>query len=164
MGFDTVGMIAKLFNFALLAGTLVYFLRTPFATHLSGRSLQIQSDLVKAAAAKASAAEQSAEIDKKMSALPAELDALRVAGAAEVVAEETRIRQAADAERARLLEQTRREIDVQLKIAERGLVQLTADLAVAVATERLRTTITDADQVRLVDRDLAQVGTTRASR
>lgn len=164
MGFDTVGMIAKLFNFALLAGTLVYFLRTPFATHLSGRSTQIRSDLMKAAAAKASAAEQLADIDKKMSALPAELDALRFAGAAEVVAEEARIRRAADAERARLLEQTRREIDVQLKIAERKLLQLTADLAVAVAAERLRTTITDADQVRLVDRYLAQVGTTRASR
>ena len=33
-----------------------------------------------------------------------------------------------------------------------------ADLAVAVASERVRTTITDADQVRLVDRYLVQVG------
>ena len=54
-------MIAKLFNFALLAGTLVYFLRSPLATYLSDRGTQIRSDLVKAADMKQSAAAQLAD-------------------------------------------------------------------------------------------------------
>jgi F0F1-type ATP synthase membrane subunit b/b' len=50
-----------------------------------------------------------------------------------------------------LLEQARREIEIQLKVAERELVRLAADLAIAVAAERVRNTITAADQRRLVD-------------
>jgi F-type H+-transporting ATPase subunit b len=157
-GSPFVGLIAKLFNFALFAGTLVYFLRSPFAGYLSDRGKQIRSDLVKAAQMKQSAAEQLAKVDAKMAALPGELDALRRSGADEVVAEEARIRQAADAERARLIEQAKRDIDWQLKIAERDLKTHAAALAVDLATTRVKATITDADQLRLVDRYVAQVG------
>ena len=41
-------MIAKLVNFSILVGTLVYFLRSPFNEYLSNRKTQIRSDLVKA--------------------------------------------------------------------------------------------------------------------
>ena len=156
-GSPVVGMIAKLFNFALLAGTLVYFLRSPLATYLSDRGKQIRSDLVKAAGMKQSAAEQLAKIDAKMAALPGELDALRKTGAQEVAAEEARMRQAAEAERTRLIEQSTRDIDWQLKIAERDLRQHAGARAVDLATKRVKATITDADQVRLLDRYVSQV-------
>ena len=151
-------MSAKLVNFALLAGTLVYFLRSPLATYLSDRGTQIRSDLVKAADMKQSASAQLAQIDAKMAALPGELDVLRKTGAQEVAAEEARIRQAAQAERARLMEHATRDIDWQLKIAERDLQKHVGGLAVDLATKRVRATITAADQLRLVDRYVAQVG------
>jgi F-type H+-transporting ATPase subunit b len=157
-GSPMVGMIAKLFNFALFAGTLVYFLRSPVATYLSDRGKQIRADLVKAADMKQSATEQLAKVDAKMAALPGELDALRASGAEEVAAEEARIRQAAEAERVRLIEQAKRDIDWQLRIAERDLKRHAAGLAVDLATKRVKATITDADQLRLVDRYVAQVG------
>ena len=69
-----------------------------------------------------------------MEALPAELEALRAQGAREIAAEEARIRAAAAAERERLLEQARREIDLQVRVAERDLVSHAADLAVGVAS------------------------------
>lgn len=150
--------IARLFNFALLAGTLFYLLRSPLAVYLAGRSTQIRERLVKASDMRTTAAAEQAAIAEKMKSLPAELDALRKAGAEEVAAEETRIRQAAEAERDRLLEVTRRDIGTQLKLAERALMKQAADLAVKVASERVKTTITDADQIRLVDRYLVQVG------
>jgi F0F1-type ATP synthase membrane subunit b/b' len=153
-----VGMIAKLFNFVLLAGTLVYFLRSPLAVYLSNRSSQIRERLVKARELRAGAAAEQAAVAEKMKSLPAELAALSKAGAEEIEAEEARIRQAAEAERARLLELTDRDINTQLKLAERALTKQAADLAVAVAAERVKTTITDADQIRLVDRYLIQVG------
>ena len=156
-------MAAKLFNFAILAGTLVYFLRSPIATYLSDRGTQIRSDLVKAADMRATAAAQAAAIERKMAALPGELDALRKAGAEEVAAEEARIRTAAEAERARLLEQARREIDSQLKLAERDLVAHTADLAVAVAAKRVKATITAQDQARLVDQYLGRLAAAPAA-
>jgi F-type H+-transporting ATPase subunit b len=156
-GHDIVGMIAKLFNFAVLAGTLVYFLKSPIDGYLRGRGAGIRADLTKAAGMRASAAEQVAAIDRKMAALPAELDALRKAGAAEVAAEEARIRDVAGAERERMLDQARREIDWQLSIARRELTARAAGLAVEIASARVRATITAEDQARLVDRYLGQL-------
>ena len=156
-GNPVVEIIAKLFNFAILAGTLVYFLRSPIATYLRDRGTQIRGDLVKAADMRTSATAQLAAIDTKMAALPAELDTLRKAGAEELAAEESRMRLAAESERARLLDQARREIDAQLKVAQRELLAHTADLAVAIASKRVKATITAADQARLVDRYLGQL-------
>jgi F-type H+-transporting ATPase subunit b len=156
-GSDIVGMIARAVNFAIFAGTLFYFLQSPIRTYLAGRSSQIRSDLVNAAEMRRSAAAQIEEIDRRMKALPGELEALRAQGAEEIAAEEARIAAAAAAERSRLLEQTRREIDVQVRIAERELVSHAADLAVGVAAERIKKNITDDDQKRLIDRYVEQL-------
>jgi F0F1-type ATP synthase membrane subunit b/b' len=56
-----------------------------------------------------------------------------------------------------MLDQARREIESGLRVAQRELKALAAELAVAVATERLARTMTDRDQARLIDRYLAQV-------
>ncbi|MGE5198532.1 MAG: hypothetical protein ACM3H9_02745 [Rhodospirillaceae bacterium] len=162
-GSPILGMVARLVNFALMAGTLVYFLKSPIATYLRDRHTQIRNDLVKAVDMRVSAAAQAAAIERKMAELPAELDALRKAGADEVAAEEARIRHVAEVERARLLEQARREIDSQLKLAERALVARTADLAVGIAARRVKSTITAEDQARLVDRYLGRLAAAPAA-
>ncbi len=156
-GSDVVEMLARLVNFGILAGALVYLLRSPMATYLSSRSDEIRGDLVTAAETRRAAAAQIADIDRRMQALPAELDALREQGAREIAAEDARIRAAAAAERERLLEQARREIDLQVRVAERELVSHAATLAVGVATERIKRGMTDADQQRLVDRYVEQL-------
>ena len=156
-GRGIVDVIARVVNFAVLAGTLVYFLRSPIRTYLADRSGQIRRDLVEAAEMRRSAAVQIEEIDRRMKALPGELDALRAQGAEEIAAEEARIRATAAIERDRLLEQARREIDAQVKVAERELVSHAADLAVGVAAERIKKNITDDDQKRLVDRYVQQL-------
>ncbi len=156
-GGGLVDTIARLVNFAIFAGTLFYFLRSPIRKYLADRSSQVRSDLVNAAELRQAAAAQIAEIDRKMKALPGELEALRAQGAEEISAEEARIGAAAAAERNRLLEQTRREIDLQVKVAERELVSHAADLAVGIASERIKKTITDEDQKRLIDRYVRQL-------
>jgi len=153
--------VARLANFAILVGALVYLLRSPLAGYLSSRGTQIRGDLVNAAEMKQAAAAQIAEIDRKMKALPGELEALRAQGVQEIAAEEARIRAAAAAESERLLEQARREIELQVKVAERELVSHAADLAVGVATERIKQTITDQDRQRLVDRYVDQLGSAK---
>ena len=49
-------IIARLVNFGILAGTLVYLLRSPIAQYLRDRSGQIRADLVNAAEMKKAAA------------------------------------------------------------------------------------------------------------
>lgn len=148
---------AKLVNFGLLVAALVYVLRSPVATYLASRSSQIRQDLVTAAEMRAAATAQLAEIDSRMQALPAELEALKRQGAEDVKAEQARIAQTAAEERTRLLEQTRREIDMRLRIARRELTEHAAVLAVGVAETRIRRSITPEDQIRLVDRYATQL-------
>ena len=156
-GRGLVDVVARVVNFAILAGTLFYLLRSPIRNYLSERGTQIRRDLVEAAETKRAATAQIEEIDRKMKALPGELETLRAQGAQEIAAEEARIQAAAAAERDRLLEQARREIDQQVKVAERDLIAYSADLAVGVASERITKTITDDDHKRLVDRYVQQL-------
>jgi F-type H+-transporting ATPase subunit b len=149
--------IARLFNFAVLAGVLVYFLRTPIGEYLSTRGGQIRQELVTAAELRRTATGQLEEIDRRLAALPAELDALKARGAEDIAAEEVRIAEVAKAERERLLVQTRREIDMRLRIARRELTEHAAQLAVSVAEARIVRTITSDDQLRLLDRYAAQL-------
>jgi F-type H+-transporting ATPase subunit b len=149
--------IAKVVNFAILGGVLFYFLKTPIATYLASRATHIRQDLVTASEVRATATAQLTEIERKMQALPAELEALKAQGAADVKAEQARIAQAAAAERERLIAQTRREIESRLRIARRQLTEHAAELAVKIAEERIKRTITPDDQLRLVDRYAAQL-------
>lgn len=149
--------VARLFNFAILAGVLVYFLRAPLTTHVASRRTQIRQDLVTAAEMRTTAAAQLAAIEEKLAALPGELDALRARGAEDVTAERARIEQAAALDRERLLEHTRREIAMQLRMARRDLTEYAAQLAVDIAHARIVRTITPDDQLRLVDRYAAQL-------
>jgi len=158
-GRGIVDVIARVVNFGILAGTLYYLLRSPIRNYLSDRGTQIRSDLVNAAQMRRDAQAQIDEIDRRMAALPAELEALRTQGAQEIAHEEARIRQAAAAERDRLLAQARRDIDLQVKGAERELVAHAADLAIGVAAGRIKKAMTDDDQKRLVDRYVERLKT-----
>lgn len=150
-------VVARLVNFAILAGVLIALFRSPLADYLKARAEQIRRDLANAATMQAESARQIEEIGRTLQALPAELEALKARGAEEVAAEAARIRQVAEAGRQRLLDQMRREIDMQLRIARRELVRHAADLAVGVAAERITRQMTDADQARLVDEYIERV-------
>jgi F-type H+-transporting ATPase subunit b len=160
-GGEEHGMLASLLwptaNFVVLVGLLWWFFKQPVATYLTDRHQSIRKDLVEAANVKAGAAAQLSEIDRKLQALPAELDALKRRGAEEIAAEEQRISAMAAAERDRLLEQTRREIELQVRLAKRELVEHAAELSIQLASDRIQKTITPADQERLVDRYLETV-------
>jgi F-type H+-transporting ATPase subunit b len=148
---------AKLVNFGIMAAVLVYFLKGPLSVHLASRASHIRQDLVTAAEMRAAATAQLAEIDRRLKTLPAEIEALRAQGARDVVAEQARIAQAAVVERERLIDQTRREIGMRLRVARRELTAHAAQLAVQVAEARIRASITPEDQLRLVDRYTAQL-------
>jgi F-type H+-transporting ATPase subunit b len=151
------GMAWPVANFIIFLGVLYYYLNKPFKEYLAGRSSTIRKDLVEAAELRANANAQLAAIEQKLQALPGELDALRRRGAEEISSEEHRIAVAAAADRDRMLEQTRREIELQVRLAKKEILEHAADLSVQLATERIKKEVTPADQDRLVDRYLSQV-------
>jgi F-type H+-transporting ATPase subunit b len=153
------GLVARVANFVILFGGLAYLLRSPIGSYLASRQDQIRVDLVTAQRTRAEAAAQLEAIGARMQQLPGELAALRRRGGEEIAAEEARIRDMAQADRERLLELTRREIDMQLRAARRELTEHAADLAIGIARARFTREATAADQMRLIDRYLAQVTT-----
>jgi F-type H+-transporting ATPase subunit b len=152
-----MGMGWPVANFIIFVGVIYYFGNGPLKDYLASRSSTIRKDLVEAAELKASATAQLSTIEQKLQALPGELNALRTRGAEEIAAEEKRIAAAAEADRERLLEQTRREIDLQVRLAKKDILEHAADLSMQLATERIKNETTPADQDRLVDRYLDQV-------
>jgi F-type H+-transporting ATPase subunit b len=149
--------VGKIFNFAVLAGGLVYLLRKPFGEYVNRRGVEVRAELTAAEKLKTEASAKIAEIEARMKTLPAELEALGARGRADIAAEEQRIRELAAAEKQRLLDQAAREIDQRVRAAHRELVEHAADLTVDVARTKIQKEITDADRSRLVDRYLSQV-------
>ena len=152
-----MGMGWPVANFIIFIGVIYYFANQPLKDYLAGRSATIRKDLVEAAELKATATAQLAVIEQKLQALPGELNTLRNRGAEDIKAEEARIAAAAAADRERLLEQTRREIELQVRLAKKEILEHAADLSVQLATQRIKTEVTPEDQARLVDRYLDQV-------
>ena len=144
-------------NFAIMVAVLVNLLRVPLTTYLTDRSTSIRRDLVDAAAMKATATEQLSEIDRRMRALPDELASLRARAEAEIQAEEQRIAQQAIADRDRLVDQARKQMDVQVRMAKRELTEHAANLAVDLATRAVEQDTTADDHARLVNRYVSQV-------
>lgn len=152
-----MGMGWPIANFIIFVGVLYYFLNQPLKDYLAGRHSTIRKDLVEAAELKSTATAQLQQIEAKLQALPGEISALRTRGAEEIKAEEQRIAAAAAADRDRLLDQTRKEIDLQVRLAKKEILEHAADLSVQLATDRIKKEVTPADQDRLVDRYLQQV-------
>lgn len=152
-----LGMGWPVANFIIFVGVIYYFGNGPLKDYLASRGTTIRRELVEAAELKATATAQLATIEQKLQALPGELAALRTRGAEEIAAEGKRIAAAADADRERLLAQTRQEIDLQVRLAKKDILDHAADLSVQLAGERLKKEITPADQARLVDQYLTQV-------
>jgi len=144
-------------NFIIFVGVIYYYGSGPMREHLAMRSATIRKDLVEAAALQATAREQLATIEQKLQALPGELNALRARGADEIAAEEKRIAAAAEADRERLVEQTRRTIELQVRLARKDILDHAADLSLQLATQRIKKEMTPADQDRLVGRYFDQV-------
>ncbi len=144
--------VAKVFNFVLLIGALTYFLKSPVSAHLAARHASIRRALVEAQSLRDTADGQLSSIRARLSELPGELRALEARGREELSRERERMRTATAAERDKLVLRTRKEIDLQFRVARRELIEHAADLAMALARTRIEQQITPADHARLIDR------------
>ena len=117
----------------------------------------MREGLAQARATSAEAAQQLEAIKERLLTLPDELEALLARGQEEVAAEDKRLRESTEAARQRLIEESRRELALQLRVAKQHLTQHAAALATRVAAQRIQDNLSAADQLRLVDRYVDQV-------
>lgn len=154
-GAEAVGWapsIAKFTNFAALAAIVVYFGKGPIGEYLRTRSTTIRKDLVDSKSLRGEAEQQLAAVRQRLSQLPGELADMKRRGEEELAAEKVRLAEATAHEKQRVIDQTKREIDLQSRLARRSLVEHSVELSMTLARKRIEKDITPDDQARLIDR------------
>lgn len=150
--------LIKLFNFAIFAGALVFALKGVLSSAFRTRAKELEEQLTQAERERIQAEEQLRELEGRMAGLQSELDTILSKAEAEAEGERTRIVEAARAEAAAILAQTRFDIESQQRQAEQELRALVAQLAVEGARKQLEARLAGGEAAGVMDRAITQVG------
>ena len=148
-------------NFAILAVFLGYMATKHLGAEFREKSEEIRKGIADAAAQQADAERKIAEIDRRVSALGAEVEKIRTESASEMQREGERIRKETAAAIAKVEQQANFEVETAGKVARHQLRDYASDLALKQAEERLRSQLNATSEGALIDNfisDLARQG------
>ncbi len=137
-------------NFALLTGGLVYIIKKNAGPYFARRSVEIRKGMLEADEARTEADAKVAEVDRRLAGLDAEIDALRRDARLEAGAEAERVRQEAAEEMAKIRAHLSEEIAAAGKSAQLELRRYSAELALALAEQKIAAGMSLEIQDRLV--------------
>jgi F-type H+-transporting ATPase subunit b len=135
---ETASLISFLFNFAVIAGIIVWATRKCLPGAFSARTAAIQKAMQDAQKASEEARRRLAEIESRLMKIDVEIGMMRDTAEKEAAAEEARIQAAAQEDSRKMLESARQEIAAAAKAARRELTAYAADLAVGLAQKQIR--------------------------
>jgi F-type H+-transporting ATPase subunit b len=138
-------------NFVILAGGLGYLIGKHVPPLFQKQSSEIQSALREAAKAKEEAAAYAAGIEARLANLQSEIEKLRVSARADMSAESERIGRETEHHLQRIREQTAQEIELLTRGATDELRKYSAELAVGLAEQRIRSRMNPATQESLAE-------------
>ena len=147
---STKELVWKIVNFVLLFGGIAYFIRKPAGEFFAARTAAIQKDMAEAREARQKADQRLTEIEQRLSRLGDEIGALRAEAAREDAVQQERLRQASEAEAAKILSGAEAEITTMARSARLDLKSFAAKLAVDLAEERIRGRMNPEVQGRLL--------------
>jgi F-type H+-transporting ATPase subunit b len=141
--------LCVLLNFAVIAGTILYFSKKNLPGVFRGRTASIQKAMQEARQASEEANRRLAEIETRLSRLDAEISGMREAAEKDAAAEEGRIKAAAVEDARKIVESAEQEIAAAAKSARRELTAYAANLAVSLAARQIKVDVaTDQALVR----------------
>jgi F-type H+-transporting ATPase subunit b len=158
---ETASLISFLFNFAVIAGIIVWATRKYLPGAFSARTAAIQKAMQDAQKASEEARRRLAEIESRLMKLDVEIGMMRDTAEKEAAAEEARIQAAAQEDSRKMLESAQQEIAAAAKAARRGLTAYAADLAVGLAQKQIR--VDAATDQSLVRNFAGQLGASSAT-
>ena len=148
--------LCVLFNFAVVAGTIVYFSKKNLPNIFRNRTATIQKAMQEARQASEEANRRLDEIESRLSRLGSEIAAMGAAAEKEAIAEEARIKAAAEEDARKIVESAEQEITAAAKLARRELTAYAANLAVSLAAKQMKVdTATDQALVREFAKELS---------
>jgi len=143
-------------NFVVIAAILGWTARKSLPGMFRDRTAAIQKAMQEAQKASQEARSKLAEIEARLAKLDSEIDAIREAAEKEGVAEEVRIKAAAEEDARKIVASAEQEIAAAAKAARRQLTAHAADLAVGLAQKQIR--VDAATDQRLVRSFSGQLG------
>lgn len=138
-------------NFLILAGGLGYLIGKNVPPLFRKQSSEITSALAEAAKVKQDAASYSAAIEARLANLKSEIEKLQVTARADMTAESERLRRETEHHLQRIREQAAQEIELLTRSATDELRKYSAELALGLAEERIRSRMNPDTQQNLAE-------------
>jgi len=143
-------LIVQIVNFLILLFILKRLLYKPFLAKMEERTSTIQKALDEAKAARAEAAKQQEDNEARLRAAYAEAAAVREQALKEAAEESRKHIAAAQAQSRKMVEDTKAQLDTEVRRAREELRREVGDLAVAVAEKLVHKSLRDEDHRRIV--------------
>lgn len=160
--FGIPGWLLKLLNMIIFLAVLGYFLRGPMTTALAQRGEQIRKDAAQARERREKADKMAADIQARLTQIEEEVRSIHERAEAEGQRQRQELIAAAEAEAQKILQSARNEVENRVKTARHELTEYAGQLASQRAEAILREKITDADQKKLFEESLREVGEVKA--
>jgi F-type H+-transporting ATPase subunit b len=152
-------LIVQFVNFFILLFILQRLLYKPFLAKMEERTSAIKQSLDQAQAARAEALRQQEENEAKLRASYAEAAAIREQAVKEAAEESRKHIETAQAQARRLVDDTKAQLDAEVRRAREELRREVSDLAVGVAEKLVRRTLREDDHRRIVAEAVAAMKT-----
>jgi F-type H+-transporting ATPase subunit b len=130
--------LCVLFNFSVVAVTVIYFSKKNLPSVFRNRTASIRQAMQEAQRASEDANRRLSEIETRLSRLGSEIAAMGAAAEKEAIAEEARIKAAAEEDARKIVESAEQEIAAAAKLARRELTAYAANLAVSLAAKQMK--------------------------
>jgi F-type H+-transporting ATPase subunit b len=148
----------KWVNFIILAGGLGYLISKNAPAFFESRSKEILQGIADGTKALKEAHARASAIDLRLAGIQHEIDNLRSAARSEMAAEGQRIQRETEHHLQRMQEQAAQEIALMTRASRDELRKYSAELALDLAEQRLRSRINQETQNGLVDAFLGDLG------
>ncbi len=160
--FGIPSWILKILNMIVFLAILGYFLRGPVTNALAERHEQIQRDAAEARERRTKADQMAADIQARLTQIEQDVRSIRERADADGQRQRQELMAAAEVEAAKILQSARNEVDNRLKTARHELTEYAGQLASERAEAILKERITEADQKKLFEESLREVGEVKA--
>jgi F-type H+-transporting ATPase subunit b len=148
----------RVLNFTVAFGLLAYFIAKPLRKGMAGRREEIKNALAQAQAAREEAEAKFREYDAKLSRAAEEIEGIYLGIRQEGELEQEKILANARAAAEKIKSEAERTAAMEVEKARTGLRKEAAELAIRMANDILRSTVSGADHERLVNEYLQRVG------
>ena len=138
LSLDNAYWLCVVLNFTIVAGAVVYLSKKNLPGMFRNRTASIQKAMQEARQASEDANRRLGEIDTRLSRLDSEIAEMRATAEKEAVAEEARIKAAAEEDGRKIVESAGQEIAAAAKLARRELTNYAANLAVSLAARQIK--------------------------